>query len=86
MDYEPKQQTIFVVEIGNVDLYFDNLQKASEFFAKIVEAPFMKIEREGWNGDYFVTDKKEKVSMKTETINLYPNQEAVEFAKAKNKK
>ena len=85
MDYEPKQQTIYTVEIGSVDLHFQDLQEASEFFAKIVETPFMKIERKGWSGDYIPSEKKTQVSMKQETVNLFPSEEAYEFAQSKKK-
>jgi hypothetical protein len=86
MDYEPKQIIIYTVEIGGVNLSFQDLKGASEFFAKIVEAPFMKIKREGWSEDYIPSESKMKVSMKQETINLYPNEEAYNFVKSKKNK
>jgi hypothetical protein len=87
MDYEPKTQTIFTVEIGDVDIHFAELPKAAEFFAKIVEAPLMKIKRE-WGGGrecFIATEKKIQISMKQQTVDIYPNEEAYEFSKRKNK-
>jgi hypothetical protein len=87
MDYEPKTQTIFTVEIGGVDIHFEDLTKAAEFFAKIVEAPLMKIKRE-WGGGrecFIAVEKKTQISMKQETVDIYPSEEAYEFSKRKKK-
>lgn len=80
-EIEPNKKIVYIVEIGSADFYFDTLQQASEFFATIVKVPVINVEHDYSRG-YWLSDKKLNISMKQETILLYPNKKALDFAKS----
>ena len=84
---EPKTQTYYLVEIGSADLYFERLEDAAEFFAKIAKAPIKNIQRTYEKGEtlHFIGTEATDISMKQETLVVYPNKKAASFAVADKK-
>lgn len=80
---EPQKKTYYVVEIGGADLYFDNLQKASDFFAKIVQSGAEKISSLGYGSDaYHYKHGVHTPLLKQEILDVYPTEKAARFAKS----
>ena len=83
---EKETKTYFVVEIGGADLYFEKLNDASEFFAKIVGSNAEKIGSIGYGPSYHFKSGKHHPTMKQEVIDVYPSRKAAEFEQSQNDK
>lgn len=80
---EPTTKTYYIVEIGGADLYFERLEEAADFFAKVAKAPIKNIGHTYENGKslyYTDTSGSIKISMKQETLTVYPSRKAANFA------
>jgi hypothetical protein len=74
--------TYFIVEIGGADFYFEKLQDASDFFAKLVSSTGEKIGRLGYGDNaYYYKEGKHTPKMSQETMDVYQTKKAAEFAK-----
>lgn len=79
---EPTTKVYFVVEIGGADFYFDKLPEAAAFFEKLASTNAQKMGHLGYGSSaYNYPEGKHRLEMKQETIILYPNRKAAEFAK-----
>ena len=75
-------KTYFIVEIGGADFYFEKLQDASDFFAKLVSSTGEKIAQLGYSSPrYYYKDGRHTPKMTQETIDVYETKKAAEFAK-----
>ena len=79
---EKTNKTYFIVEIGGAYFYFEKLQEASDFFAKLVGSTGERINRLGYgDNSYYYKDGKHTPKMSQETIDVYLTKKAAEFAK-----
>lgn len=83
---EKQTKTYYVVEIGGADLYFADIQKASDFFAKVVGSGAVDMGSVGYNKDYAYVRGTPTVSMKTEVVGLYQTEKAARFAVSEKEK
>lgn len=80
---EKETKTYFIVEIGGADFYFEKLQDASDFFAKLVSTNAEKIDAEGYGANAFhYKNGKHHPTMKQEVMDIYPTLKAARFAKS----
>jgi len=79
---ETKKITYFIVEIGGADFYFEKLQDASDFFAKLASTNAEKIGRLGYGKDsYNYRDGKHMPTMKQDVLEVYETEKSARFAK-----
>jgi hypothetical protein len=86
---EPKRETLYVVEVGSADFHFEKLQDAADFFSMITKAPIKHVVSTYENGkslSYLDQDHPIRVSMKQESITIYPSLKAAKFAANDNSK
>jgi len=81
MNTDPITKTYYIVHIGNADLYFETLEQASDFFAKIARAPIKNINYsyEGGKRVEYFQEGQIGISLQQETLTVFPSLEAAKF-------
>ena len=86
----PQHKTMFIVKISkgysNVEIAFDTIQKATEFFTKLASMPLPYLnvvtgkDGEGAKQEAHYIGGNHEITIETREVDLYPSKKAASFS------